>query len=357
MMERSNPPRAVRAALAVVAALFAFILGFPIVALGLPFWIAALGTRLLARLLEPRIVAWQSIVAYNPLIGWKPKPNVDVHCCTEDVFHVTTGADGWRGNISLAESNIVVFGDSFAFGYGVSDAAMFAELVPNIRVKPIGSPGYNLVQELLVLRQYSSQLAGKLVVWLIFLGNDLWDNLYPYMQIYRTPFVRRANTRGDWQIERRHLSATTRPYRFGRWHEEFTREMLADLCSSTYLSERAYSACEFLIREAQDICEGQGVQLCVLTVPDPAQLSSEGLERLRVSSSDPDSFDPRLPDRRISEICSKLKVIFVAGQDYLKRDDYRQVDRHWTERGHQRIAEILGELYRFHCLEPAQAAR
>jgi hypothetical protein len=357
MVETSIRRNAVRAALTIFTSLLGLILSLPIIALGLPFWVAALGTRWIAGLLEPQIASWQSIVGYDPLLGWKPKPNIDVHCCTEEVFHVTTGADGWRGDVSLAESSIVVLGDSFAFGYGVSDADMFAGLVPNARVKPIGAPGYNLVQELLLLRQYSPELAGKLVVWFVFLGNDLGDNLYPYMQIYRTPFVRRVNNRGDWQIETSHLSPKTRPYRFGMWHEQITREMLADLCSSTYLSERAYSACEFLIRKAQELCECQGALLCVLTVPDPAQLTPEGLESLRACSSDPNSFDPALPDQRIFEICSKLGVVFVAGQSHLQRDDYRQMDRHWTAKGHQRVAEILEKLYRSHCIEPAQIAR
>ena len=355
MVETSNRRNAVRGALALFSSLLGLILIIPIAALGLPFWIAALGTRFIARLLEPQIVAWQSIVDYDPTLGWKPKANVDVHCCTEEVFHVTTGADGWRGRLGVAEPSIVVLGDSFAFGYGVSDVEMFAGLVPNARVKAIGAPGYNLVQELLVLRQLSSELAGKLVVWFVFLGNDLGDNLYPYMQIYRTPFLRRVDHTGNWKIETSHLSPKTRPYRFGKWHEQITREMLADLCSSTYLSERAYSACEFLIREAQQLCQRQRALLCVLTIPDPAQLSPEGRARLQACSSDPGSFDAALPDRWISEICSKLGVVFVAGQDHLRRDDFRQLDRHWTDKGHQRIAELLEELYRCHGKQ-AQAA-
>ena len=357
MVATSKLRNAIRTVLAILTSLLGLILSLPVIALGFPFWITAKGTRWISGFLEPRIVPWQSIVNYDPLLGWKPKANIDVHCCTEEVFHVTTGADGWRGSVSLAESNIVVLGDSFAFGYGVSDAETFAGVVSNARVKPIGAPGYNMVQELLILREYSAELAGKLVVWFIFLGNDLGDNLSPYMQIYRTPFLRRVNNQGDWQIETSHLSSETRPYRFGKWHEQVTREMVADICSSTYLSERAYSACEFLIRQAEELCERQGALLCVFTVPDPAQLSADGLESLRACSSNPESFDPQLPDRKIFEICSRLGVVFVAGQDYLKKEDYRQMDRHWTVKGHRRVAEMLGNVYRSHGIETAAAAQ
>ena len=233
------------------------------------------------------------------------------------MFRVTTGPDGWRGNINLAECDIVVLGDSFAFGYGVNDQAMFAGLIPNVRVKSIGAPGYNLVQELLVLREYSSRLAGKLVVWFVFLGNDPWDNLYPYMQNHTTPFLRRVNIDGDWQIETSHISAKTRPYKGEEWHDQHIREMLADICSDTYIAERAYSACEHLIREARSICDNHGARLCVFTVPDRTQLSVENLETLRECSSSPESFNPALPDLRISEIC---------------------------DTGHRRVAEILRKL-------------
>jgi hypothetical protein len=351
---RANLSNPVRNSLAFVGSLLGLVFTLPILALGLPFWIAGVCTRRIAGLIEPRFLPWSSIVGFDPLIGWKPQPNLKVYGLAEEVFRITTGADGWPGNTSLAEADLVVLGDSFAFGYGVNDRIMFARLVPRVRVKPIGSPAYNLVQELLILRQYSSQLAGKLVVWFVFLGNDLWDNLYPYTHMYSTPFVRRADAQGAWQIETRHLSPRIRHYEYDARHDRRIRERLADICSASYLSERAFSACEFLISEAQEVCEQHGARLCVLTVPDPSQLSPEGLESLRACSSNPDSFDPGLPDRKLFEICTERGVKFVAGRDHLTRADYRQVDRHWNERGHRRIAEILGNLYRSDSPGPAR---
>jgi len=346
--QRANLAHPARSGLAFLGSLLGLLLTLPILALALPFWIAGVCTRRIAGLLEPRFLPWSSIVGFDPLIGWRPKPNLEVHGLAEEVFRITTGADGWPGNTSMAEADLVVLGDSFAFGYGVNDRAMFSRLVQDVRVKPIGSPAYNLVQELLILREYSSQLAGKLVVWFVFLGNDLWDNLYPYTHMYSTPFARRDNMRGNWRIENRHLSPKTRPYEYDAKHDRIIWERLADICSSTHLSERAYSACEYLVSEAQDICERGGARLCVFTIPDSAQLSPERLEDLRARSSNPDSFDPEFPDRKLSEICLNRGVAFLAGRAHLTRADYRQGDRHWNERGHRRIAQILGELYRLH---------
>lgn len=344
--EKSGIAIAVKAMLALFGSLLGVILSLPILVLGLPFWVLATGTRLIARRLGSRTVKWQQIVKFDSRVGWRPKPNLKVQCFGDDIFFVTTGPDGWRGNTNMAECDIVVLGDSFAFGYGVSDRAMFAGLIPNLRVKPIGINGYNLVQELLVLRGYSAQLTGKMVVWFIFLGNDLWENLYPYMQsAYTAPFLRRVNIDGDWQIETSHLSAKTRPYKSQEWYDQHTREMLADICSDSYVAERAYSACDHLIREAQSICENHGARLCVFTIPDRAQLSLEDLETLRECSSSPESFDPAIPDARISQICDRMGVMFVAGRDHLNKTDYRKVDKHWNEKGHRRVAEILGKLH------------
>ena len=54
------------------------------------------------------------------------------------------------------------------------------------------------------MQRYAPQLQGKLVVWFIYFGNDLYDNLAPDMYGYRTPFVREAN--GAWEMVTHHIS-------------------------------------------------------------------------------------------------------------------------------------------------------
>jgi len=324
------------------------LLALPVLIFGFPFWLAATGTRRMASLIEPRFLPWSSIVQFDSEVGWKPMPNLKVYGLAEEVFRITTGPDGWPGKISISEADIVVLGDSFAFGYGVDDRHMFSRLVPKMRVKAVGSPAYNLVQEFMILRKYSPDLAGKLIVWFVFLGNDLWDNLYPYTHMYSTPFVRRENGSSNWIIENRHLTPRVRHYEYDARHDQRIRERLADICSESYLSARAYPACDFLIGQAQHLCRKLDASLCVFTIPDPAQLSPEGVANLRECSSNPDSFDPGLPDRKISEICTKQGVVFLAGRDHLTRADYRQVDRHWNERGHRKVAQVLADLYRAH---------
>ena len=337
-----------RVLLAAIATLIAVLLAAPIVVLALPFWVVAWLTRTIARYLEPSYVSWDQLMEFTPVIGWKPKANLNAHYLTvaeDGVFHIVTDAQGWPGTASIPESDIVVFGDSYAFGYGVDVEASFAECSGGVRIKAIGAPAYNMVQEVLLMHQLSAHLSGKLVVWFIFVGNDLHDNLTPNMYHYRMPFVREINGTGRWEIVTSHVSPVKWPYTSARFRD-FTLwdRLLADIHSPTFLAQRAFSACEFLIGKGNDICRRAGARLFIMTIPDPLTLSQRGLRRMFSRGADPNSFDPDLPDKRIGEICSQLGIPFVAGRNHLQAQYYKTRDPHWNEKGHQRVAELLGTL-------------
>ncbi len=175
-----------RTVLAIIAALFGMILTVPIIILGLPFWAVAYFTRILSLLNETRAIEWKQIMEFYSTIGWKPRANLDTYALGLDgePFHFTTDSHGWRGKNSIADSEIVVFGDSFAFGFAADDDKFYAELNPRLRIKAIGANGYNMVQSLLWMQRLSTKLKEKLVVWFIYYGNDLYENLQPNLDIY-----------------------------------------------------------------------------------------------------------------------------------------------------------------------------
>jgi hypothetical protein len=305
-------------------------------------------------LFEPRAQTWQQVIEFNPAVGWKPKANLNTYCSfLAGVFHIKTDSEGWRGKTSIVESDIVVFGDSFAFSYGMDESKQFSNLYSGLRIKAIGAPGYNMVQGLLWMRQLCPLLRGKLVVWFLCLGNDLYDNLQPNMQNYRTPFVRETNGNGSWQIVTMHIRPETWPYdsegdflkvRDGRYTGTF---------AETFLAKRAYSACEFLIGEADKLCKGAGGQLAVVSVPVMSQMNQKAWEHWTSRVGDPNLFDRELPDKKIQRICHELGVPFLAGSKYLDYNDHIPEDGHWNEKGHRRIAEILSDLHQSHMVKSA----
>ena len=339
----------IRVFLALIATPAALLLAAPIIILGLPFWTVALVTRALLPLCQPRIVPWQELIKFHPVLGWKAKPDLDAHCLEEreDVFHVRTDPQGWPGRTSVRESSVVVFGDSYAFGYGVDERASFWRANPRLPVKSIGAPGYNLVQGVLLMRHFAPELRGKLVVWFIYLGNDLYDNLSPEMSGYRTPFVRKANGDESWEIVTHHLSPAKWSCSLGR-QGSFRRHIATALFSDSLLAERAYSACEFLIRQGRDICRHAGAEIVVMTIPSPGLVDGYQDQPTASQRGSGPALDRDFPDRRIGEICDTLRVTLVPLRSHLDRRHYKEWDDHWNERGHQRVAQLLWDVYRGH---------
>jgi hypothetical protein len=343
---------AIRTLLAVTAMVCGMVLSIPVILFSLPFWAVAFLTRVLPGPFEARPGSWQDVIEFDPAIGWRPKKNLNAYCGFEaGTFHVKTDSQGWPGKASIAESKVIVFGDSYAFGFGVNAKELFSELNPKLSIKAIGAPGYNMVQQLILMHQLQSQLSGKLVVWFVYIGNDLWDNLQPNMRNYRMPFVRQVNGTSDWEIVTNHIKST-------KWLHHFidnlrSAERFAGVFKgTTFLSHRMYSACEFLIGQGRDVCNQAGGRLLVMTIPSALQLNKKDWQRSVSCRSDGLLFDPNLPDQRIREICSKLRVCFAVGKEFLDVHHYIPGEGHWNERGHQRIADVLSDLYHEHALMP-----
>jgi hypothetical protein len=323
--------------------LFSLVLVVPLVVLALPLLMVSLFTRALARLLEPAHLTLEQLVEHDAKIGWKPRPNLDTHHLMVDLFHIRTDAQGWRGRATLEESEIVVFGDSFAAGYGVSDRHFFANLSHRPRIKPIGIGGYDLVQGLLWMRRLAPSLQGKVVVWFVYFGNDIHENLIPNLNAWRRPFVRPVNGGNEWEIVTSHVSQARWTVDVGSSLDDLSK--LADLSSDSFFSRRSYRACEFLIRQAKEVCERANAKLIVMTIPDAHQLSEEGHRRMLAMGGDPDAFDPAYPDQQVEAICHRLGVGFRAGRAFLDVTHYKSNDCHWNEKGHRRIMEELSRVY------------
>jgi hypothetical protein len=340
----------IRSPLAFAVILFGLVLTTPIVLLCLPFWIVGFLTHRLCRLLEPKTVSWEEVIQFDPVLGWKPKANLNTYCSfAAGMFRVQTDSLGWSGRSTLAESEIVVFGDSFAFGFGVNAEKMFSELNPKLRIKSIGAPGYNMVQELILMQQLSAQLRNKLVVWLICLSNDLYDNLLPNLYQYRMPFVRRLGGTERWEIATSHVNRKT--WSFNPKKNSRRNEKLDGTFANSFLSRRVYSGCEFLIEKGKDLCAHSGASLVVMTIPWTMQLDRREWDQVFSRIPDSKTFDPELPDKQLAAICSKLNVPLIAGKDHLELRHFIAGEGHWNESGHRRVGEILGELYHHYKVE------
>jgi len=328
----------IRSLLPLIGGIIGIALAAPIILLGLPFWFVSCCTKGFQRWIEPRTVQWKDLIQFDPHVGWKPEPSMSVYCLAEgaDIFRVETDQDGWCGRTTLEDARVVVFGDSYAFGYAV-DRPFFRVTQDDLPIKAIGAPGYNMVQELILITHSAPHLEGKLVVWFIYPGNDLTDNLSPAMTTfgYRMPFVRESGTGGSWEIMTDHI----RPEGWFAGARYDRNRKISAVFGKNRASDRVYAACEFLIARGQEVCRRVGASLVILSIPWTIQF-----DRLPWAGVSDTTIDPGRPDRSIGEICARLGVNFVPGTSHFTEDHYIPGEGHLNEEGHRRLAGILREL-------------
>jgi hypothetical protein len=342
----------VRIFLAGSAAIIALAMTMPVVLLGLPFLMVSFLVTLITSRLEGKCIRWPDIFEFDAVLGWKARSNLNCFCLEpgDDVFHLVTDQHGWPGSLAIEDSDMVVLGDSHAFSYGVDHEKSFSHLNRGVKIKAVGVPGYNMVQELMLLEELAPKLRHKLVVWFCYAGNDLFDNLSPEMLGYRAPFLRRkqgGNT--GWEIVTSHLSSDAWTCSAGaRTLRRSGYPLMPALHSDSVLSQRVYSACENLIERGYRVCKNNAARLVVACIPDPFALDKNQIAAARNRYPFLKNLDPSYPDEKLRTICNKIGIRFIALKDYLEIDDYKRLHDHWTERGHRRVAQVLLGIYREH---------
>lgn len=339
----------VRSILALVASVMALVLALPVLVLWAPFRAVAGLTPILARFLEPAHARWPDLMRFDPVLGWRPRAELDARYLTDvdpEVFRLVTDRDGWPGTGTVEEARVVVVGDSWAMGYAVAPERGFAALLRDMGVKAVGCNGYNLVQELLLIRELGEALAGKTVVWLIYQGNDLHENLLPFIgsQGYPAPFVRESEADdGGWEIVTHHV-------REGNWGASRVstggprqRGVMEELHSDTHLARRAFEACGHLLSEGKRHLDRLGAEVVVVGLPHPVGLRPRTRDRWIREARDPSGLDPQRIDRELGALCEQLGVPYVAARERLEGRHFRPSDDHLTEAGHEVLAGLIRE--------------
>lgn len=103
-------------------------------------------------------------------------------CLTFDTS-VKTNSHGFRDDeFKITEEGIILFGDSIAFGHGVEQNETFAQILENILpskksdVYNLGVSGYSLNEYNWLYDKYSEKLKHKLVILILYEGNDFQES-------------------------------------------------------------------------------------------------------------------------------------------------------------------------------------
>jgi hypothetical protein len=105
-------------------------------------------------------------------------------------YTLTTDKRGFRNKTTLQSCDAVILGDSFAEGCGISDESVWPVLLGQQRrwlVCNLAMSGTSPLAYLDILRQYGLALKPKIVICLLYEGNDFRDGNYPASGLTEPP--------------------------------------------------------------------------------------------------------------------------------------------------------------------------
>src|SRR5574341_214630 len=135
--------------------------------------------------------------AHDSTKGWVPKPNLrDVQAFKNKTLN--TNSRGLRGKTEYSydkhskKVRILILGDSFTFGVGVSDNETYSyyleEMLPNVEVINMGVHGYGHDQMLILFKEEGVKYMPDIVI-LGFLTMDMSRNLLQFRDYAKPRFV------------------------------------------------------------------------------------------------------------------------------------------------------------------------
>ncbi len=327
------------------------------------------------------------MVLYDAQLGWKLKPHWSgQHKHYDYQVRYALNQNGFRGQPLLnSNNNYTVVGDSFSFGLGVNDNETFTARLNAAETNStslnytgkkfynLSVPGYSTDQQLLLLKKLSHKIS-KHVLLVVYLGNDLFDNMraYPLQADHGKPYYKFS----DNALELKNTPVPLEPkpaavreesiaaiVSGGKKQNNYALNSLAKLEISRRLG--LFQGGSVLTKEAMQqrfdeslklfltllieidavVNKNQGNVTVVLLpgrsyVEQPSSLSAQYQEYFRdyISASLKGSGSIRLMD-----LASHLKNLHNTGVDKL----YYPNEGHLTALGHQYVADYLADQIKY----------
>ncbi|MEO8276100.1 MAG: hypothetical protein ABI639_07755 [Thermoanaerobaculia bacterium] len=335
------------------------------------------------RLVAPQAsYATERFYAADPALGWKLASDLDVEFTNRADFRVRVRTDPRGLRVGTPESGaesdagrpaVLAVGDSFTFGWGVEEDDTFvarAASAAGAQAWNAGVPLYDVCQEADRASALLDELAPRVVVLAIFLGNDESDALTDRHAfdvrsgaiVARGPVSAGARLRRFlWQplLDRSHLLRLLRnsapiawlqhavlgSTSFSRWVAEQRLTVFRVPATAGILEgDRRLLTCA---RRLQERVAAKGSALVALLVPDQLEVQPERLaETARELRVPLDAVDAAAPRRRIApplvalgipvvDPLADLVVAEASGPLYFRQDP------HMTARGHAVLARAL----------------
>jgi lysophospholipase L1-like esterase len=257
-------------------------------------------------------------------------------------------------------TRIVLLGDSFASGYGVERGQMFADILEDklgVEIVNTAVGGYEIIHQVRFFQSRGHALEPDLVVYALYLGNDLSRNKewgsdgdgtltspsheFPvrtphpiklqmlYKQVRYAAGMRDEQARGEWEPWPDYLLSAERTP-----GAEATED---------------YRDVETLLRRLNDEVRSSGARLFVVMIPYRQMVDQQAYDRLRAQTPNFDArYDLGLPARRTTEILDRLGIdhfdLTPAFRSHFEQGGgplFFPVDGHLNVEGNSLVAQIL----------------
>lgn len=306
--------------------------------------------------------------AFSPWIrsgkfGFRLAPGIRVRMRGPEYdVEVATNSLGMRDDEPRPQAHprVLLLGDSFAMGYGVDRGRIFADRLEadlGVDVVNAGTGGYEIVQQPRVLAEYGPGLKPDLVLYALYLGNDLaqndeWEVLADGTLRSR---VRQYPVRRPGEIKLARLARDflygVRQRRSGTEGEWLPFSGYLDLCETPLGPgaladyDEAETQLVALAAEAQRI----GVPLLVVELPYRSMVEPEA--RAALAKKVPglaEKYDLTQPAREIGARMDRHGIAHADSTPFLVEEFGREghplffpIDGHLTETGHEAVARFL----------------
>lgn len=330
---------------------------------------------------------------FDPVLGWRHRPGfVGGTRTSEFTVRFSINSRGLRDEEIPYEKppggfRVLALGDSFLAASHVSleqtmtkqlQGLLRSRLAPRpVDVVNAGVSGYGTAQEYLYLHTEGYRYAPDVVLLVVFLGNDLTDNVRDADGRWDRPLF---DVDGDGALKQ--VAQPERdPARRARWDEPLVRNSAAyNFLQSGVLrklepaagltGEAGREAGQDLqiyerrpsrkLREAWEVTEALigaidrrgrelGARLVVAGAPSFRQLDPAGFRQLvEAEGLDPIRYDPELPSRLLGEATSRLGVPYLDLLPPLRQaivsgggDQFYPRNTHWTAAGQRTVARAV----------------
>lgn len=228
---------------------------------------------------------------------------------------------------AIYQPEIVILGDSFAFGWGVNQDATFAKLIEhktNCKTLNTSVPSFGTVREMLMLRQIDRSKLNCLIIQ--YCDDDYDENLRYYINGNR-PQIMRAETFSKLVAKHSQI----KPYFFGQYLLEKIKKKLDERKPQTAPLNPGIGLDEadlflHILKQNEDLLKTLPIIVFEMNGINQTNHFTTSLKQKICANGNP-------------PFIQAIKLLDMS--HYLTRKDFYVLDSHLTAQGHVIVADVL----------------